>query len=118
MLSAHNILNPQNGNPITVPSQDMVLGLYYTSKGKKSTKDDLVQGDGKVFYSAEEVIIAYNEGKVELHAYIKCKVNILEDEKIVNKLIDTTVGRVLFNEVVLLNLDLLMQFYLKKQSQK
>ncbi|MBK8344049.1 MAG: DNA-directed RNA polymerase subunit beta' [Bacteroidetes bacterium] len=100
MLSAHNILNPQNGNPITVPSQDMVLGLYYTSKGKKSTKDDLVQGDGKVFYSAEEVIIAYNEGKVELHAYIKCKVNILEDEKIVNKLIDTTVGRVLFNEVV------------------
>ena len=100
MLSAHNILNPQNGNPITVPSQDMVLGLYYISKGKKSTKDDLVKGDGKIFYSAEEVIIAYNEGKVELHAYIKCKVNVLEDEVIVHKLIDTTVGRVLFNEVV------------------
>ena len=101
MLSAHNILNPQNGNPITVPSQDMVLGLYYTSKGKKSTKDDLVKGDGKIFYSAEEVIIAYNEGKVELHANIKCKVTVLdENEKLVTKLLDTTVGRVLFNEVV------------------
>ena len=79
----------------------MVLGLYYTSKGKKSTKDDLVKGDGKIFYSAEEVIIAYNEGKVELHANIKCKVTVLdENEKLVTKLLDTTVGRVLFNEVV------------------
>lgn len=100
MLSAHNILNPQNGNPITVPSQDMVLGLYYTTKGKKSTPDDQVKGEGKVFYSAEEVIIAYNEGKVDLHAYIKCKVQTLEDDKPVSRLVETTVGRVMFNEVV------------------
>ncbi|HMU69450.1 MAG TPA: DNA-directed RNA polymerase subunit beta', partial [Chitinophagales bacterium] len=100
MLSAHNILNPQNGNPITVPSQDMVLGLYYTTKGKKSTADDVVKGEGKAFYSAEEVIIAYNEGKVDLHAYIKCKVNVLENDVIVSKVIETTVGRVMFNEVV------------------
>ena len=100
MLSAHNILNPQNGNPITVPSQDMVLGLYYTTKGKKSTSDDPVKGEGKVFYSAEEVIIAYNEGKVDLHAYVKCRVQVLENDKLVYRIVETTVGRVMFNEVV------------------
>ena len=68
MLSSHNILNPQNGTPITLPSQDMVLGLYYISKGKKSTETEKIKGEGKVFYNAEEVIIAYNEGKVtQLH---------------------------------------------------
>ncbi|MEJ7671629.1 MAG: hypothetical protein WKF59_02685 [Chitinophagaceae bacterium] len=61
MLSSHNILNPQNGTPITLPSQDMVLGLYYITKGKKSTKELKVKGEGKSFYSSEEVIIAYNE---------------------------------------------------------
>src|ERR687893_2436039 len=61
MLSSHNILNPQNGTPITLPSQDMVLGLYYISKGKKSTDEVKVKGEGKAFYSMEEVIIAYNE---------------------------------------------------------
>jgi DNA-directed RNA polymerase subunit beta' len=71
MLSAHNILNPQNGSPITLPSQDMVLGLYYITKGKKSTKGATVQGEGKTFYSPEEVLIAYNEGKLDLHAHIK-----------------------------------------------
>ena len=74
MLSAHNILNPQSGNPMTVPSQDMVLGLYYISKGKKSTKEEPIRGEGKVFYSAEEVIIAYNEKKIDLHANIRCRV--------------------------------------------
>ena len=64
MLSSHNILNPQNGTPITLPSQDMVLGLYYITKGKKSTDKEKVKGEGKAFYSAEEVIIAYNEGTV------------------------------------------------------
>src|SRR6202522_2186595 len=70
MLSSHNILNPQNGTPITLPSQDMVLGLYYITKGKKSTPAEKVKGEGKAFYSAEEVIIAYNEGRIDLHAFI------------------------------------------------
>ncbi|GDX53236.1 DNA-directed RNA polymerase subunit beta' [Bacteroidota bacterium] len=100
MLSSHNILNPQNGAPITVPSQDMVLGLYYISKGKKTTKEEKVRGEGKAFYSPEEVTIAYNEGKVDLHAWIRVKVNILEDGVLVNKLLETTVGRVIFNQSV------------------
>jgi DNA-directed RNA polymerase subunit beta' len=98
MLASHNILNPQNGTPITLPSQDMVLGLYYISKGKKNLPGDPVRGEGMVFYSAEEVIIANNEGIVDLHAWIKVKANVREaDGTIVNKLIDTTVGRVMFN---------------------
>jgi DNA-directed RNA polymerase subunit beta' len=69
MLASHNILNPANGAPITVPSQDMVLGLYYMTKQKKSTDEDvLVKGEGKTFYSLEEVRIAYNEGQADLHA--------------------------------------------------
>ncbi|HPW86892.1 MAG TPA: DNA-directed RNA polymerase subunit beta', partial [Chitinophagales bacterium] len=74
MLGSHNILNPQNGTPITIPSQDMVLGLYYLTKGKKSTADEKVRGEGKVFYSAEEAIIALNENQVDLHANVKCRV--------------------------------------------
>ncbi|HZF65976.1 MAG TPA: DNA-directed RNA polymerase subunit beta' [Chitinophagaceae bacterium] len=100
MLASHNILNPQNGTPITLPSQDMVLGLYYISKGKKSTETEIVKGEGKAFYSEEEVIIAYNEGKIDLHAQIKVKTNVREGEELVHKLIDTTVGRVLFNQHV------------------
>jgi DNA-directed RNA polymerase subunit beta' len=101
MLSSHNILNPQNGTPITLPSQDMVLGLYYITKGKKSTPEDPVKGEGKVFYSTEEVIIAYNERKVDLHAGIKVKANVRNlDGSLTNKLIDTTVGRVIFNQHV------------------
>jgi DNA-directed RNA polymerase subunit beta' len=101
MLSAHNILNPQNGTPITLPSQDMVLGLYYITKGKKSTDTEKVLGEGKSFYSPDEVIIAYNEGKIDLHANIKVKVNVRQDDgTLVNKLIETTVGRVLFNQHV------------------
>jgi len=101
MLASHNILNPANGTPITVPSQDMVLGLYYITKGRKSDENRKVNGEGLTFYSPEEVIIAYNEKKVDLHAFIKVKTNVKEkDGTIVNKLIDTTVGRVLFNQVV------------------
>ena len=101
MLSSHNILNPQNGTPITLPSQDMVLGLYYISKGKKSTETEKVKGEGKAFYNAEEVIIAYNEGKVDLHAPIKVKVNVRNgDGTLEKKLIETTVGRVIFNQFV------------------
>ncbi len=100
MLSAHNILNPQNGQPITLPSQDMVLGLYYLSKGKKSTPTEKVNGEGRAFYGAEEVIIAYNEKQLDLHAWIKVKANVREGGKLVKKLIDTTVGRVIFNQFV------------------
>ncbi|MBG9378300.1 DNA-directed RNA polymerase subunit beta' [Panacibacter sp. DH6] len=101
MLSAHNILNPQNGTPITLPSQDMVLGLYYISKGKRSTETEKVKGENMTFYSMEEVMIAYNEGRADLHAGIKVKVNVRQSNgDIVKKLIDTTVGRVLFNQFV------------------
>jgi DNA-directed RNA polymerase subunit beta' len=100
MLASHNILNPQNGTPITLPSQDMVLGLYYISKGKKTTDTEVVKGEGKAFYSPEEVLIAHNEGRVDLHAWIKVKTFVRENGALVNKLIETTVGRVIFNEFV------------------
>jgi DNA-directed RNA polymerase subunit beta' len=100
MLSSHNILNPQNGTPITLPSQDMVLGLYYITKGKKTTETETVKGQGMAFYSMDEVIIAYNENRVDLHANIKVKTNVREGGVIVKKLIETTVGRVLFNQHV------------------
>ena len=100
MLASHNILNPANGAPITVPSQDMVLGLYYMTKAKKGTDTEKVKGEGLTFYSAEEVNIAFNEDKVELHAIIKVKVDDVVEGKRVNHLIETTVGRVIFNEVV------------------
>jgi DNA-directed RNA polymerase subunit beta' len=101
MLSSHNILNPQNGAPITLPSQDMVLGLYYITKGKRSTETEKVRGEGKHFYSAEEVLIAYNEARVDLHAFIKVKVDVRESSGALRpKLIETTVGRVIFNQNV------------------
>src|SRR4026209_391239 len=100
MLASHNILNPQNGTPITLPSQDMVLGLYYITKGKKSSEGEKVRGEGMRFYSPDEVIIAYNEGRLDLHAWIKVKVNIRENGEISNKMVETTVGRVLFNQHV------------------
>jgi DNA-directed RNA polymerase subunit beta' len=101
MLASHNILNPQNGTPITLPSQDMVLGLYYITKGKKSTKEEVVRGEGKIFYSAEEVIIAYNERVVDLHAWIKVKGAVRNSDGLLeHKMIETTVGRVIFNQHV------------------
>ena len=101
MLASHNILNPANGSPITVPSQDMVLGLYYMTKQKVSTDEIHVMGEGLTFYSSEEVVIAYNENKVDLNATIKVKTKDLDsDNQLVDKIIDTTVGRVLFNEKV------------------
>jgi len=97
MLSSHNILNPANGAPITVPSQDMVLGLYYITKARKSTKATPIIGAGGTYYSAEEVTIAYNEGKLALHAEIKVRVNTPSGE---TEVIESTCGRVLFNEFV------------------
>ncbi|MBC7383884.1 MAG: DNA-directed RNA polymerase subunit beta' [Bacteroidia bacterium] len=100
MLAPHNILNPANGAPITVPSQDMVLGLYYITKGRKSIPTNPVKGEGLRFYSSEEAIIAYNEGRIDLHAWVKCRVNVMESGTLVSKVIDTTLGRILFNQVV------------------
>ena len=101
MLASHNILNPANGSPITVPSQDMVLGLYYMTKERKSTPEHPVIGEGLTFYSPEEVVIAYNQKQVSLNAGIKVRIA-LENEHghVVNQMVETTVGRVLFNESV------------------
>jgi len=97
MLSSHNILNPANGAPITVPSQDMVLGLYYLTKGRKGEL-----GEGKRFYSSEEVVIAYNEGKLSKHALVKVRVNIRDKKTgvIERKMTETVTGRVIFNQVM------------------
>ena len=97
MLQSHNILNPANGAPITVPAQDMVLGLYYITKLRKGAK-----GEGLIFYGPEEAMIAYNEGKVDIHAIISVVANDLDENgNIVKKLIkETSVGRVIVNELV------------------
>jgi len=101
MLASHNILNPANGAPIAVPSQDMVLGLYYITKGKVTKDDVIVKGEGGIFYSPEEVIIAYNERRLDLHAHITVKLNDLNDKgEIALTMKETTCGRVLFNENV------------------
>ena len=95
MLGAHNILNPANGAPITVPSQDMVLGLYYITKLRPGDK-----GEGSVFYGPEEAEIAYKEGGVTLHAPVKIMVEDLVDGELKKVMRDTSVGRVLFNQYV------------------
>ena len=101
MLASHNILNPANGSPITVPSQDMVLGLYYITKAKRNLPGDPVKGEGMTFYSAEEVNIAYNEKRVDLNAIVKVRTLVDGDNgELVYKVIETSVGRVLFNQVV------------------
>ncbi|HMR57123.1 MAG TPA: DNA-directed RNA polymerase subunit beta', partial [Cyclobacteriaceae bacterium] len=114
MLSSHNILNPANGAPITVPSQDMVLGLYYLTKGRKGQL-----GEGKKFYSAEEVIIAYNEGKLSKHALIKVRVN-TRDKKtgdLETKMVETVTGRVIFNQVVPTEVGFVDELLTKKKLQ-
>ena len=101
MLASHNILNPANGSPVTVPSQDMVLGLYYMTKLRKSTKEVKIIGEGLTFYSPEEVIIAYNEKRVDLNAQIRVRTQDFNaDGELATQIIETTVGRVLFNEKV------------------
>ena len=87
MLGSHNILDPANGNPITVPSQDMILGLYYITKEREGVK-----GEGLVFYSEEEALVALNEGRVDIHAKVKVRIN--------GELIETTPGRVIVNQYV------------------
>ena len=101
MLASHNILNPANGSPVTVPSQDMVLGLYYMTKLRLSTAEVPVLGQGLTFYSPEEVIIAYNEKRVDLNAQIRVRtVDFNQEGELTTQIIETTTGRVLFNEKV------------------
>ena len=111
MLAAHNILNPANGAPITVPSQDMVLGLYYITKQRPGTAENPCKGEGGTFYSAEEVMIAFNEGKLDLHATIKVR---WEDVDGNHSIIDTSTGRVLFNQVVPREVGFINQLLTKK----
>ncbi len=99
LLSSHNMLNPQDGSPITLPSQDMVLGLYYLTKEHYAVNAKNEKGYGMKFYSEEEAIIAYNDGKVNLHTSVKVKTKIEDENGVVkNDLVDTTIGRVIFNE--------------------
>ena len=96
MLQSHNILNPANGAPITVPSQDMVLGLYYITKLRPGTK-----GEGLTFYGPEEAIIAFNEHRVEIHAPVKVLVDDIDENGAkVQRIVETSVGRVIVNEIV------------------
>ena len=95
MLQSHNILNPANGAPITVPSQDMVLGLYYITKIRPEAK-----GEGLTFYGPEEAIIAHNEGKCDLHAQVKVMIDDIVDGKPVRHMVETSVGRVIVNGII------------------
>ncbi len=107
MLQSHNILNPANGAPITVPAQDMVLGLYYITKLRRSIKDkdgnfiEKVKGEGLTFYGPEEAMIAYNEGKVDIHAVVNVLVKDVDaDGNYINHIVETSVGRIIVNEIV------------------
>lgn len=95
MLQSHNILNPANGAPITVPSQDMVLGLYYITKIRPGAK-----GEGLCFYGSEEAIIAHNEGRCDLHAQVKVVIDDLVDGKLQKRMVETSVGRVIVNQII------------------
>ncbi|KAF0150527.1 MAG: DNA-directed RNA polymerase beta' subunit [Ignavibacteria bacterium] len=101
MLSSHNILSPQNGLPIVLPTQDMVLGLYYLTKARAGAK-----GEGKLFGDIDEVLIAYDNKVVELHSKIKVKIN--------GQLVETTVGRVIFNQIVPKELGFINELLMKK----
>ncbi len=101
MLASHNIVNPANGAPIAVPSQDMVLGLYYMTKGRRSDEVRVMKGEDNTYYSAEEVVIALNEKALDLHTHLKVRTHdVDENGNAVVRIIETTAGRVLFNEVV------------------
>jgi len=119
MLASHNILNPANGAPITVPSQDMVLGLYYVTKGRTNTPEYPISGEGMTFYGAEEVIIGINEGKISKHANIKCRVTVRDEEgNLIEKVIDTVAGRLLFNQAVPKEVGYINELLTKKKLQQ
>ncbi|WPP52523.1 DNA-directed RNA polymerase subunit beta' [Catalinimonas niigatensis] len=120
MLSSHNIMNPANGAPITVPSQDMVLGLYYVTKGRRSTEDLAVEGEGMTFYSPEEVILAINEKCVSKHAYIKVRVKVRDEEtnELSVQLVETVAGRVIFNQLIPEEVGYVNELLTKKKLQQ
>jgi len=119
MLASHNILNPANGAPITVPSQDMVLGLYYVTKGRRSTPEYPIIGEDRSYYSFEEVIIAINEGQLSKHANIKVRARVRNDDGTFEyKLINTVAGRVLFNQLIPHEVGYLDELLTKKKLQQ
>lgn len=110
MLGSHNILNPANGAPITVPSQDMVLGLYYITKPRPGAK-----GEGLRFYSTEEAIIAYNESVVDIHTKVKLRFPKVDSDGVTTyELIDTTVGRIVFNQYIPAEMGFINELLTKK----
>ncbi|MCQ2266934.1 MAG: DNA-directed RNA polymerase subunit beta' [Bacteroidaceae bacterium] len=114
MLQSHNILNPANGEPVTVPSQDMVLGLYYITKIRPGAK-----GSGLTFYGPEEAIIAYNDKRVEVHAPVKVLVNDLDESGLpIRHIVETSVGRVIVNEIIPNELGFVNEVISKKSLKK
>jgi len=95
MLGSHNIMNPASGGPITVPSQDMVLGVYYLTKVANNAK-----GEGKTFSSSDEVIIAYDQGAIEIHSKINVRIDVKKGDETVKEVIKTSTGRVIFNTII------------------
>ena len=119
MLSSHNILNPANGTPITVPSQDMVLGLYYLTKGRRTTRQQPIKGEGKRFYGNEEVLIALNEGRISKQAFIHLRTQVRSKEgELETTMVDTVVGRVLFNQCLPKEVGYINELLTKKKLQQ
>ena len=119
MLASHNILNPANGAPITVPSQDMVLGLYYITKERSSKPDHKIKGEGIIFSSTEEALIAYNEKAVDLHASVKLRIREKDENgNLKSKLIATTLGRIIFNQYVPEGMGYINELLTKKSLRK
>ncbi len=110
MLGSHNILNPANGAPITVPSQDMVLGLYYITKPRPGAK-----GEGMNFYGPEEIIIAHNEGRLDLHAMVNVRLpKVMADPSQGYHMVQTTAGRILVNQLVPVEVGYINEILTKK----
>ncbi len=119
MLASHNILNPANGAPIAVPSQDMVLGLYYLTKGRRSTDEHHVQGEGMTFSGVEEVVIALNEKRLNKHAYIKVRTKVRnEQDELETRVVETVAGRVIFNQSVPESVGYVNELLTKKKLQQ
>ena len=123
MLASHNILHPANGSPITLPSQDMVLGIYYLTKGRTGLK-----GEGLIFANPEEAILAYNEGAIEKHSIIKVRIPKRDEEgnpiinektsEVETEIVETSTGRVLFNTIVPMKAGFVNDVLTKKRIRK
>ncbi len=118
MLASHNILNPANGAPITVPSQDMVLGLYYITKERTSSDIKKIKGEGLTFSSPQEALIAYNEKAVDLHAKVKVRTEVEDEQGKRVEIIQTTLGRIIFNQYVPSGIGFINEVLSKKSLRK